>query len=100
MKHGKKMQQAMQEVFEELMASSPQELSEMLGKSEIGPIGYLMRETGTIDALLVEQYEYSNDSLITFLDGSMAEKDCAANMKAVKAVFFLVSYFIRNQMII
>jgi len=67
MRHSQKIHDAMQKVFDKLLALSPKELAERLEKREVGPIGHLMRETGTID-VLCEQYDYSVYSLIN-LDG-------------------------------
>lgn len=62
MRHSQKVHDAMQKVFDKLLALTPEELSEILEKREVGPIGHLMRETGTMDALY-EQNNYSVYSL-------------------------------------
>ncbi|MDM8538084.1 hypothetical protein QUF70_15115 [Desulfobacterales bacterium HSG17] len=51
MRHSQEVHKAMQKAFKELLALDPQELRDRLKKRETGTIGYLMRDTGTIDFL-------------------------------------------------
>ncbi|MDM8515821.1 hypothetical protein QUF76_06445 [Desulfobacterales bacterium HSG16] len=74
MRHSQKVHDAMQKVFDKLLVLTPQELSEILEKREIGPIGHLMRETGTMDALY-EQNNYSVHSLIRIESLSSHQKN-------------------------
>ncbi len=75
MRHSQKVHDAVQKVFDKLLALSPQELAERLEQREVGPIGHLMRETGTIEPLY-EQYDDSVYSSIN-LDGFTEQQELA-----------------------
>ena len=51
MRHSQEVDEAMEAVFEELLALSPEEFTDRLKKTDMGSIGYLMKETDTIDCL-------------------------------------------------
>lgn len=54
MPNSKIMTESINQALEELSALSREELLEILDKRELGDVGYLMLETGTIEHMLKE----------------------------------------------
>lgn len=78
MRHSQEVHDAMQKVFDELLALTPQELREQLKKRKTGPLGYLMRETGTID-FLYNHHVYKDKSYY------MSEIDTFQTVRTVRS---------------